>query len=128
MLGLFNIFGRSGSLKAVDHALREFGVHPAAVPEAVKLAAVRLVKEAPGTGVNLSDAAYADAAELVSYCVLGHEQFMASNTHAIAMQAGERFEAAIDVGDGLDANLILLTLNAGIISPELAQRFDVESE
>ena len=37
MLGLFGIFGRSTELRRLDGALRGSGLHPRAVPEAVKL-------------------------------------------------------------------------------------------
>ena len=47
-LGLFGVFGRSGDLRALDDALRAAGMHPALAPEAVKIAALNLLKEARG--------------------------------------------------------------------------------
>jgi len=127
MLGLFNLFGRSDDLKALDQALREAGVHPQTVPEAVKLTAVRLLKAAPGAGARIPDTAYAEAAQLLGYCMLGREQFVASNSMREAERVEDRLEAAIAAGDSLDARLILLALHSGVIVSEVADRFDVET-
>lgn len=127
MLGLFNIFGRADSLKAFDQALRGIGMHPRAVPEAVKLTAVRLVKSASGAAGKVADTAYADAAELLGYCILGPDQFTANTGLDAARHAEARLDAAIAEGDGLDANLILLALHSEIINAEIAARFDVET-
>lgn len=126
MLGLFNLFGRSDDLKALDQALREAGVHPRTVPEAVKLTTVRLLKEARGAGARIPDAACAEAAQLLGYCMLGPNQFVASNTSREAEAVEHRLEA-IDLGTGLDAKLILLALHSGLIVSEIADRFDVET-
>ena len=127
MLGLFNLFGRSDDLKALDQALREAGVHPRTVPEAVKLTTVRLLKETRGAGARIPDAAYAEAAQLLGYCMLGPNQFVASNSVREAEAVEHRLDAAIDLGSGLDAKLILLALHSGVIVSEIADRFDVET-
>ena len=44
-LGLFGIFGRSQELRDFDKALRAADLHPNLVPDAVKLTAVKLLKE-----------------------------------------------------------------------------------
>ncbi|MEO0623666.1 MAG: hypothetical protein AAFU49_04045 [Pseudomonadota bacterium] len=127
MLGLFNIFGRSDSLKALDQALREIGTHPRVVPEPVKLTAVKLVKsESVGQG-KIPDAAYAHAVELLGYCILGPDQFTANTSLDMARRAEARFETAITDGEGLDASLILLALHADVINAKIAARFDVET-
>ena len=127
MLGLFNLFGRSDDLKALDQALREAGLHPRAVPEAVKLTTVRLLKEERGAGTRITDAAWAGAAQLLGFCMLGPDQFVASNSMHEADDAERRAEAAIALGSGLDANIMLLALNSGLISAEVADWFDVET-
>lgn len=127
MLGLFNFFGRSDALKALDQELREAGLHPRIVPEAVKLTIVRLLKGKAGPGARISDADFADAAMLLGYCMLGPEQFIASTGLPEAEDAENRVDAAIARGTGLDANLILLAHNAGLIHAELADRFEVET-
>lgn len=126
MFGFFNLVGRSPELKAFDHALRQAGLHPRTVPEAVKITTVRLMKDASG-GARPADAAYDDAAQLLGYCMLGHDQFVASNSVREADHAEDRLEAAIAAGDSLDAKLVLLALHSGIIVSEVAERFDVET-
>lgn len=127
MLGLFNIFGRSRELKALDHALRETGVHPGTVPEAVKLTVLRLLKEA-SAGAAVPEAALDDAAQLLGYCMLGHDQFVASNSIGAADRADDRLDAAIAAGDSLDARIVLLALHSGVIVAEVADRFEVETD
>ncbi len=127
MFGLFQLFGRSRELKALDHALREAGLHPRTVPEAVKIAALRLLKQESRTGAGLAEADYNDAAQLLAYCMLGHDQFIASNGIRPAERAEDRLDAAIVAGDSLDARIVLLALHSGVIVSELADRFDVET-
>ena len=126
MLGLFNFFGRAEGLKALDLAFRAHDVHPRAVPEAVKLTTIRLMQKASDPGYVLSDADYHTAAELLSYCILGHDQFVASNTMDAAERTGQRVEDAIAEGDNVDAELILLALHSGVIHPTIADQFDIE--
>ena len=127
MLGLFGIFGRSERLQALDQALRVFDVHPRTVPEALKLATIKLLQRASGASSKLSDADYSNAAELLGYAILGPDQFVASNSLADANRAELRLEAAIEAGDDQDANLILLAMNAGVLHPTIADRFEVET-
>lgn len=127
MLGLFNFFGRAESLKALDQALRVFDIHPRIVPEAAKLATIKLMKKASDANYIFGDEDYAKAAELLSYTILGPDQFVASNTLAVAKIAEQRVEDAIAAGDNLDAELILLALHSGILHPAIADKFDVET-
>ena len=126
MFSLFDLFGRSAAVKALDHALREAGLHPLLVPEAVKLTILQLQKKDDVRRTATRDAAYDEAAQLLAYCMLGHEQFIESNSVAAADRAEDRLEAAIAAGDSFDAKLILLALHSGLIAPEIADRFDVE--
>lgn len=128
MLGLFNFFGRSDSLKAFDQALREFDVHPQIVPEAVKLTAIGLMQKASKAGYVLRDADYEKAAELLSYSILGPDQFVACNTLEAADLAEERLDEAIAAGDSIDAKLVLLAVHSGIIHPSLADQLDSEAD
>ena len=126
MLGLFRFFGRSAELVALDQGLRGVGLHPRAVPEAVKLTAVRILKHvAPGG--RISDAACEDAAQLLGFCMLGRNQFIASNSIRAADEAERRLEMAIDAGDSLDSKLVLLAVHADVMVADLAERFDVET-
>ena len=126
MFGLFTLFGRSAEFQALDRALREAGLHPRIVPEPVKLTTLRLLKAQPGAGAGLAPAACDDAAQLLGYCMLGRDQFIASAGMAEAERVEDRLEAAIADGEGLDADLVLLTLHAGVIAAEVADRFEVE--
>jgi|SRR5690606_572806 len=128
MFGLFQLFGRSRELKALDHALREAGVHPRTVPEAVKLTVLRLLKQEANAGSAVCETALGDAAQLLGYCMLGHDQFVASNSIGAANRAEDRLEAAIVAGDGLDARIILLALHSGVIVSEVADRFEIETD
>ncbi len=126
MFNLFNMFGRSAALNALDEKLRASGLHPLLVPEAVKLTLMRLHKEEEASGVIARDAAYGEAARLLAYCMLGRDSFIESNSLHAADRAEHRVETAIDTGDFPDAKLILLALHSGVIDPEIADRFDVE--
>ncbi|MEM9045775.1 MAG: hypothetical protein AAGC81_13885 [Pseudomonadota bacterium] len=127
MLGLFNFFGRSERLKAFDQALLEFDVHPRLVPEAVKLTTIKLMQKGSDAEYVLRDADYERAAELLSYAILGPDQFAASNSPDAAQAAEQRLEEAIDAGDSLDAELILLALHSSIIHTTIAEQFDIET-
>ena len=128
MIGLFRIFGRADGLKALDQALLDFGVHPGAIPEAVKLATIRLMRKASGAGYVLSDRDYETAAELMSYAILGPDQFVASNSLDAARLAGERVDMAIAAGENLDAELLLLTLHADLIHSRVSDQFEIETD
>lgn len=128
MLGLFNFFGRSDGLKALDQALCAFDVHPRLVPEAVKLATIRLMQRASNPDYVLRDTDYQRAAELLSYSILGADQFVASNSLGAAQITEHRLEEAIAAGDSLDAGLILLTLHSGVIHPTIADQFHIDTD
>lgn len=127
MLGLFQLFGRSPELKALDNALRNAGLHPRTVPDAVKLTAIRLLREAH-PGASIPEAAFEDAAQLLGFCMLGKDQFIASNSVRAAERADDRLQSAIAAGDSLDARIVLLALHSGVIVSEIADRFEVESD
>ncbi len=76
MLGLFGLFGRAAELERLDLALRAAGLHPRAIPDAVKLTTVKLLKE----------------------------------------------------GHGTDAGLVLLTMHAGLIHPNVVERHQLTME
>lgn len=128
MFGLLQLFGRSRDLKALDHALRKAGVHPGTVPEAVKLTLVRLLKQDAGADSRVPETAFDTSALLLGYCMLGHDQFVASNGARAAIGAEDRLEAAIAAGDSLDAKVVLLALHSGVIKSEVADRVEAEPE
>lgn len=126
-MGFLGRFGRSSDLRQLDEALRSVDVHPNLVPEAVKITAVNLLKErAPGS--DPAAPAYREAAEILGYCMVGAEPFAGANGDGLARQVESRIEAALESGDSLDAQLILLTLHARVIQPSVVSRFQLETD
>src|SRR6056297_1845432 len=93
MFRLFDMLGRSAAMRALDDALRDSGVHPLLVPEPVKLTVIKLNKK--HAGARNQDVAFAEASQLLAYCMLGHEQFGASNSVEDAERIDDRVEAAL---------------------------------
>ena len=127
MLGLFGLFGRAAELERLDLALRAAGLHPRAVSDAVKLTTVKLLKESGGGSVP-DQRSCAAAAALLGYCMLGSQAFTAVNgaAHTEAMEI--RLAAACETGRGLDAHLVLLTMQAGLIHPTVVERYQLTME
>lgn len=124
--GLFGIFGRSAELREFDRALRSVDLHPNLVPEAVKLTAVKLLKE-QATGFDPAPQSYRAAAEIIGYCMIGANAFAAANEPALAAEVERRIDAALKSGTSLDAKLVLLTLHARVIQPSVVASFQLES-
>jgi hypothetical protein len=124
--GLFGLFGRSPDLRQLDGALRSVDLHPRLVPEAVKLAAVNLLKD-HAIGSEPAPQAYRAAAEMLAYCMIGAEGFEAVNDSALADRVESRIEAALQSGASLDAQLILLTIHAKVVQPSVVAAFGLES-
>jgi hypothetical protein len=125
MIGFFGIFGRSSELRRLDQALREVDLHPRTVPEAVKLTTLKLLKEAHGE--KPEPPAFAAAAELLGYCMLGPQGFAEANGADLTAAVEGRLEAALAAGDSLDARLVLLALYAGVIQPAVVERYGLET-
>lgn len=123
MLGIFGKLGRAEVLRQLDEALRAVDLHPALVPEAVKLATVRLLTPEGG---RPTPADHARAAELIAYCMIVAEGFAVANDDALAAAVEARIEAAGEAGDSLDARLVLLLLHAGVVQPSIVRRFGLE--
>ncbi len=125
-LGLFGIFGRSADLRQFDQALRSVDLHPRLVPEAVKLTAVALLKD-HAIGPEPAPQSYRAAAEIVGYCMIGPDAFAGTNGADLTHAVERRIEGTLDKPDGLDAQLVLLTLHARIIQPSVIHQFGLES-
>jgi hypothetical protein len=124
-LGFLGMFGRSGDLRQLDAALRGADLHPALVPEGVKLTIVNLMKdhwpdEPPSE-------AYSSMAQLFSYCIAGPETFEQANGSEIRLDAERRIEAALEAGDSFDAQIVLMTLHAKLISAEVVERYGLNT-
>lgn len=122
MLGLFGRFGRARDLRHLDEELRNAGLHPALVPDAVKLTVIRLLKTAYGdAGPHIPH-----AAALVAYCVLGPDSYAETNGTDLTQAVERRLNEAVEAESGLDAEVVLLTLHAGITNPEVVEDFGLD--
>ena len=121
-LGLFGFLGRSTDLRQLDIALREFDLHPKIVPEAVKLALLKLVKDTP-QGDD-----FRPAASLLAYCMLGPQGYAHGNGEEAALAEEARIERALMAGQGTDCEIVLLALHAKVIQPSVVELFDLSSE
>lgn len=126
MLGMFGLFGRAHDLRQFERALHGLDLHPRLVPDAVKIAAVRLLR-AQAAPASPDPSQLAEAAALLAYCMIGAEGFAGANNEELALAVERRIEAALDAGDSLDARLILLTLHSGVIQPSVVAQFALEA-
>ena len=127
MIGFFGLFGRSRDLQHLDQALSAVGLDPRAVPEAVKLATLSQLKECGG-GAAPEPHVLTAAAELLSYCMLGHRAFTEANGASCTESVEARLATALETGDSTDARLVLLTLHAGVIQASVVERYDLVTE
>ena len=96
------------------------------ISEAVKLTIVNLLKD-HAIGVQPAPQSYRAAAEIIGYCTIGAEAFAGANDVRLALQVESRINAAIETGSSLDAQLLLLTIHAGIVQPSVVDHFRLES-
>lgn len=120
------MLGRSGDLRQLDAALRAVDLHPALVPEGVKLTIVNLMKDHWRDEPPAS--AYPPLAGLFAYCVSGPEVFADLNGRDSAEDIERRIEAALDLPDSLDAQVILLALHAKLMNPDVIDRFGLTAD
>lgn len=122
MFGLFGRFGRARELRQLDDELRTAGLHPALVTDAVKLTIIRLLKAAHG------DAApnFPNAAPLVAYCAIGPGPFGDANGSDAAEAIERQMHRAVAEENSLDAQIVLLTMHAGLIQPDVVERFELK--
>jgi hypothetical protein len=125
-MGFLGRFGRSADLRQLDEALRALDLHPNLVPEAVKITVVSLLKDHLGD-TALQAPAFAQAAQIVAYCMVGADGFVGANGEAATRGVEARIKVALTTGDSLDAQLILLTLHAEVIQPSVVERFGIEA-
>jgi len=118
VLGLFGLFGRAPEIQRLDAAVRAVGLHPRLVPDAVKIAAVKLLRAHGATAPEDT----ARAAELLAYCMIGPDELAAATDQALADTVAACVDNAAETGEGLAAGLILLTLQAGVLQPQVVER------
>ena len=59
--------------------------------------------------------------------MIGTDGFAGANGDDLTQAVERRIEAALDKPEGLDAQLVLLTLHAKIIQPSVVHQFQIES-
>lgn len=121
-LGFFGVFGRSEDLRSLDKALRAVDLHPAQVPEGVKLTIVNLMKDQWPHGEPPADA-YQPVARLFGYCLVGPDVFREANGADEVAEAERRLELALERSESFDAQLVLLALHSKLVSPKVVERF-----
>ena len=120
------MFGRSSDLRQLDAALRAADLHPALVPEGVKLTIVNLMKDHWRDEPPAS--AYLPLAGLLADCVVGPEAFGDVHGRDSAQDVERRIEAALDLPDSLDAQVMLLALHAKLMDSAVVDRFDLSAD
>jgi hypothetical protein len=128
ILSVFGIRGRPKEVHQLEDTLLARGLQPGRVADSVKLAAVKLMKEAEGGAMVDAEVSCARAASLLVYCMLGSYDFTTRNGLAETAAAEARLRHAIESGESLDAHLIMLTLLARVIHPDVVGKFDLEIE
>lgn len=125
-LGFLGMYGRSGDLRELDAALRGVDLHPALVPESVKLTIVNLMKDRWPN--DPPSPAYLLVAQLFGYCVAGPDAFEQANGSESMRDAERRIDDALEYGDSLDAEIVLLALHAKLINAEVVERYGLSSD
>ncbi len=125
-IGFLGLFGRSSDLRQLDTALRAADLHPALVPEGVKLTIVNLMKDHWQDEPPAS--AHAPLARLLAYCVAGPEVFEQANGRDETQDVEHRIEAALDRSDSLDAQVMLLALHAKLMNADVIERFGLSAD
>ena len=125
-LGFLGRFGRSEDLRSLDAALRAVDLHPALVPEGVKLTIVNLMKD--HWPDDPPESAYPPVAALFGYCVAGPEAFEGVNGRDARAGVEARFERALESGDNFDAEIVLLALHAKLIHPDVVSQYGLSAE
>lgn len=120
------MFGRSGDLRQLDAALRGVDLHSALVPEGAKLTIVNLMKD--HWPDEPPPQAYPPVAQLLGYCIAGPEAFEQFNGLQHRLGAERRIEAALEAEDSFDAQIILMTLHAKLISGEVVERYGLRAD
>lgn len=119
------MFGRSSDLRQLDAALRGVDLHPALVPEGVKMTMVNLMKD---HGIDDIPDAYPAVAEMFGYCVMGANAFEAVHGRSRLDAIEARIERALEAGEGIDAELVLLAVHAKLIQPEIVARYGIVAD
>lgn len=128
-------FGGTVSLEWLDQGLEASGLSPSGFPEPLRLAMVRLTKDAmglpqrgepKGAAAKPLIEALARSASLFAYCYQGHEGFADAKGNAEAEAQRARLDTAAEAPEALDARVVSLALLSGYAHPEVAARYEAE--
>ncbi len=125
ILSIFGIRGRPKEVHYLNDAIREIGIQPSLVADSVKISVIKLLREAEGGNFKDIVASCEKAAPMVVYCMLGRDDYEEINNGEAADEIEKRLSLAINSGDSLDAQLIMLTLFANIAHPNVIEKFDL---
>lgn len=125
ILSIFGIRGRPKEVHYLNDAIREIGIQPSLVADSVKISVIKLLREAEGGNFTDIVASCEKAAPMVVYCMLGRDDYEEVNNGEAADEIEKRLCLAINSGDSLDAQLIMLTLFANIAHPNVIEKFDL---
>ncbi len=124
---IFGFFGRKKEIHMIDDGLRRSGAFSSSVPDAVKLTLYGLAKDRGLLQGNAEEVLH-DLACFLTYCFLGVEDFEEVNGTEANSEMLRRLEMTKVFDDGVDADVVLLALHAGIAHPTTAGRFSVETD
>lgn len=130
------IFGFGGKkrfyFKAFDRGLREAGVHPALVEDAMRLAVYRWVSDrvpGPGRDPGLFHQEEMEAAgRFAAFVMTGPATLTAESAGAHLGELEARFDAVLDAPDHdtVDTRLVRLILSLDRAADEIASRIEIE--
>jgi hypothetical protein len=127
MIGIFSMFGRSADQQLLDQTIRDAGLHPRLVPDAVKIVLQRQIKET-GSNADERQVLRADLSSLLAYCMLGPDEFTDLHGEARTAAVELRLDHALMAGDNRDARMILLFMHAGLVNGHVTDRYGLALE
>ena len=124
-VGFLGKFGRSQDLRYLDAALQDAHLFPGVIPEPANMTAVSLMSEYQP---EPPAAAYPPVGALMALCAFGIEEFTEHNGASQSAATVQRFEKALERGEGLDASIILLMLHAKLLHESLKDEYAIETD
>ena len=124
---IFGFFGRKKEIHMIDDGLRHSGAYSSSIPDAVKLALYGLAKDRELLQNNAEQVLH-DLACFLTYCFLGAEDFEEANGADLSSDMLRRLEMTKVFDESVDADIVLLTLHAGIAHETTAGRFSIEED
>ena len=126
IFSVFGIRGRSKEVNQFDDVLRMSGLEPEVVPFALKLATIKLLKETNSEkAFSLDDEVIANVAQFISYSILGPDTYKAENGPGALETIENQLKKAIELGDNLNARVMMLALLSKVIHPKVMEKFDL---